>query len=167
MMECPILKKKKFTPPSHRDARHANGTRKAAGIPRPSATTRMAGAAIRRRSISCSRPERRFGMASRQGRCRGLALLCRGTAFAQPLYPGWRTHFSQLTLGSDLAAGRASPARRSRGNCWQTAHSLGDWTLVGCTVAPGFDFASFELAEPGWEPANAEIKPSVISACAT
>ncbi|TIT55367.1 MAG: cupin, partial [Mesorhizobium sp.] len=29
---------------------------------------------------------------------------------------------------------------------------LGEWTLVGCTVAPGFDFAAFELAEPGWQP---------------
>ena len=35
---------------------------------------------------------------------------------------------------------------------WQSARSLGDWTLVGCTVAPGFDFSQFELAEPGWEP---------------
>jgi len=29
---------------------------------------------------------------------------------------------------------------------------LGDWTLVGCTVAPGFDFNGFELAPPGWRP---------------
>jgi predicted cupin superfamily sugar epimerase len=28
---------------------------------------------------------------------------------------------------------------------------LGDWTLVGCTVAPGFDFAGFELALEGFE----------------
>jgi predicted cupin superfamily sugar epimerase len=35
---------------------------------------------------------------------------------------------------------------------WQSARSLGEWTLVGCTVAPGFDFATFELAEPGWQP---------------
>jgi len=35
---------------------------------------------------------------------------------------------------------------------WQSARSLGEWTLVGCTVAPGFDFATFELAEPGWRP---------------
>jgi predicted cupin superfamily sugar epimerase len=37
-------------------------------------------------------------------------------------------------------------------NAWQAARSLGDWTLVGCTVAPAFDFASFEMAPPGWEP---------------
>jgi predicted cupin superfamily sugar epimerase len=36
--------------------------------------------------------------------------------------------------------------------CWQTARSLGAWTLVGCTVAPGFDFVQFEMAPPDWEP---------------
>ncbi|HEX4298286.1 MAG TPA: cupin domain-containing protein, partial [Devosia sp.] len=35
---------------------------------------------------------------------------------------------------------------------WQSARSLGDWTLVGCTVAPGFEFAHFELAPPNWSP---------------
>ena len=35
---------------------------------------------------------------------------------------------------------------------WQTATSLGAWTLVGCTVAPGFLFEGFELAPPGWRP---------------
>ncbi|MEP9387785.1 cupin domain-containing protein [Mesorhizobium sp. KR9-304] len=54
-------------------------------------------------------------------------------------------------LGSDLAAGER-PQAVVPADCWQTARSLGDWTLVGCTVAPGFDFAQFELAEPGWEP---------------
>jgi uncharacterized protein len=29
---------------------------------------------------------------------------------------------------------------------WQTAETLGAWTLVGCTVAPGFEFAGFEMA---------------------
>ena len=37
-------------------------------------------------------------------------------------------------------------------NCWQSARSLGDYTLVGCTVAPGFDFAKFELAPDGFAP---------------
>jgi len=37
---------------------------------------------------------------------------------------------------------------------WQAAESGGDWTLVGCTVAPGFDFAGFELAPKGWKPAS-------------
>ncbi len=37
-------------------------------------------------------------------------------------------------------------------NCWQAAESLGEYTLVGCTVAPGFDFSAFEMAPPGWSP---------------
>jgi len=31
------------------------------------------------------------------------------------------------------------------GGCWQAAESLGEYTLVGCTVAPGFDFRDFGL----------------------
>ena len=37
-------------------------------------------------------------------------------------------------------------------NAWQAARSLGEYTLVGCTVAPGFEFASFELAPDGFAP---------------
>jgi predicted cupin superfamily sugar epimerase len=37
---------------------------------------------------------------------------------------------------------------------WQAAATLGEWTLVGCTVAPGFDFAGFELAAKDWKPAR-------------
>jgi uncharacterized protein len=58
-----------------------------------------------------------------------------------------------ITLGPDLAAGErpqaAVPAR-----AWQAARSLGDWTLVGCTVAPGFEFAGFELAPPDFRPGS-------------
>lgn len=35
---------------------------------------------------------------------------------------------------------------------WQSARSLGEYTLVGCTVAPGFDFAHFEIAPDGFTP---------------
>ena len=35
---------------------------------------------------------------------------------------------------------------------WQSARSEGAWSLVGCTVAPAFEFAGFELAPPGWKP---------------
>lgn len=38
-------------------------------------------------------------------------------------------------------------------NAWQSAESLGDWTLVGCTVAPGFEFDGFEMAPDDWTPA--------------
>jgi predicted cupin superfamily sugar epimerase len=57
-----------------------------------------------------------------------------------------------LVLGNDLAAGQRPQGVVPRGT-WQSAGSLGDWTLVGCTVAPGFDFAQFELAPPGFTPA--------------
>jgi predicted cupin superfamily sugar epimerase len=57
----------------------------------------------------------------------------------------------RLTLGTDLAAGERPQAIVPAG-AWQAAASLGDWTLVGCTVAPGFDFARFELAPKGWRP---------------
>ncbi|CCD84917.1 conserved protein of unknown function [Bradyrhizobium sp. ORS 285] len=55
------------------------------------------------------------------------------------------------TLGIDLMAGQ-QPQAVVPTHAWQAAESTGDWTLVGCTVAPGFDFAGFELAPPGWEP---------------
>ena len=54
-------------------------------------------------------------------------------------------------LGSDFAAGEVAQAVVPAG-AWQSARSLGAWTLVGCTVAPGFEFARFELAPPGWRP---------------
>jgi len=56
-----------------------------------------------------------------------------------------------ILLGNDLAAGQRPLAVVPR-RAWQSAVSLGEWTLVGCTVAPGFDFAHFELAPPGWQP---------------
>ncbi|MBC7283748.1 cupin domain-containing protein [Hoeflea sp.] len=42
---------------------------------------------------------------------------------------------------------------------WQSAASLGAWTLVGCTVAPGFEFASFEMAPPDWRPSPFQGAP--------
>jgi predicted cupin superfamily sugar epimerase len=56
-----------------------------------------------------------------------------------------------ITLGPDLAAGER-PQAIVPAHAWQAAHSLGDWTLVGCTVAPGFEFKGFELAPQGWAP---------------
>ena len=37
-------------------------------------------------------------------------------------------------------------------DCWQTAETLGRWTLVSCIVAPAFDFSGFELAPSDWRP---------------
>ena len=50
-----------------------------------------------------------------------------------------------VRLGSDLAAGERPQAVVGAG-VWQSAETLGAWTLVGCTVAPGFEFAGFEVA---------------------
>jgi predicted cupin superfamily sugar epimerase len=58
-----------------------------------------------------------------------------------------------IKLGTELAAGEVPQAIVPPG-AWQAAASTGDWTLVGCTVAPGFDFAKFELAPKGWEPSS-------------
>ncbi|MBV9490994.1 MAG: cupin domain-containing protein [Verrucomicrobia bacterium] len=54
-------------------------------------------------------------------------------------------------LGWDIA-GSQRPQAIVPPFVWQAARSLGPWTLVGCTVAPAFEFAAFELAPPGWEP---------------
>jgi predicted cupin superfamily sugar epimerase len=56
-----------------------------------------------------------------------------------------------VRLGPDLAAGEV-PQAIVPAQAWQAAESTGDWTLVGCTVAPGFDFAKFELAPKEWAP---------------
>jgi predicted cupin superfamily sugar epimerase len=56
-----------------------------------------------------------------------------------------------VTLGPDLGAGEV-PQAVVPAQAWQAATSTGDWTLAGCTVAPGFDFSKFELAPKGWRP---------------
>lgn len=61
---------------------------------------------------------------------------------------------SDVILGPDLAAG-ARPQGIVPAGYWQSARSLGAWTLVGCTVAPGFQFETFELAEKGFAPPRA------------
>jgi uncharacterized protein len=58
---------------------------------------------------------------------------------------------SLTTLGNDLVRG-GRPQIIVPASHWQAARSLGAWTLVGCTVAPGFEFASFEMAPPDWQP---------------
>jgi predicted cupin superfamily sugar epimerase len=62
-----------------------------------------------------------------------------------------RAPVRRIKLGADLAAGERPQAVVST-NVWQAAESIGDWTLVGCTVAPGFEFAGFTLAPKGWTP---------------
>jgi len=62
-----------------------------------------------------------------------------------------RAAVARVTLGPDLAAGERPQSIVPLG-AWQAAESLGAWTLVGCTVAPGFEFERFELAPAGWRP---------------
>lgn len=61
------------------------------------------------------------------------------------------TTVETIVLGADLLRGER-PQAIIPANGWQAAESLGNYTLVGCTVAPGFDYASFEMAPPGWTP---------------
>ncbi|WP_026379982.1 cupin domain-containing protein [Afifella pfennigii] len=56
-------------------------------------------------------------------------------------------------LGADLAAGER-PQHVVPAGAWQAATSLGAWSLVGCTVAPGFQFEGFELAPADFDPAG-------------
>jgi predicted cupin superfamily sugar epimerase len=62
----------------------------------------------------------------------------------------------RVTLGPDLAAGER-PQAIVPAHAWQAAQSLGEWTLLGCIVAPGFDFKGFELAPKGWAPLGATL----------
>ncbi|MBU7581228.1 MAG: cupin domain-containing protein [Porphyrobacter sp.] len=60
-----------------------------------------------------------------------------------------------VILGSDVAAGQALQGLVAPGE-WQAARPYGSavhgYSLVSCVVVPGFDFAGFRLAPPGWEP---------------
>ncbi len=53
-------------------------------------------------------------------------------------------------LGPDLARGQ-SPQIIVPKDHWQAARTTGDWTLVSCTVSPGFQFDGFTLAPPGFD----------------
>jgi predicted cupin superfamily sugar epimerase len=64
--------------------------------------------------------------------------------------PGEAT--TTAVLSADLAAGHRPQATVPAG-AWQAAETTGPFSLVGCTVAPAFEFSGFELAPPGWEPA--------------
>ncbi|WP_010138756.1 cupin domain-containing protein [Oceanicola sp. S124] len=56
----------------------------------------------------------------------------------------------RLMLSPDLASGHRPQGIVPAGH-WQAARAEGGWALVGCTVSPGFDFAGFTLAPPGFD----------------
>lgn len=58
-------------------------------------------------------------------------------------------NITQVRLGPDIAGGER-PQAVVPAHDWQGARSLGAWTLIGCTVAPGFRFEGFELAPEGF-----------------
>jgi predicted cupin superfamily sugar epimerase len=72
-----------------------------------------------------------------------------GDGLSLQIAEGGRT--TAHVLGMDFAAG-ARPQLVVPAGAWQSAKCLGAWTLVGCTVAPGFEFTGFEMAPKGWTP---------------
>jgi predicted cupin superfamily sugar epimerase len=74
-----------------------------------------------------------------------------GAALTLEISIDTRGPIERVKLGPDLAAGER-PQAAVPAHAWQAAESQGDWTLVGCTVAPGFDFSGFELAPPDFSP---------------
>ncbi|MCP5081610.1 MAG: cupin domain-containing protein [Alphaproteobacteria bacterium] len=73
-----------------------------------------------------------------------------GSALELSISPDGQESRTEI-LGSALEQGQR-PQVIVPINAWQSARSLGDWTLVGCTVSPGFEFSEFEMAPGGWRP---------------
>lgn len=65
--------------------------------------------------------------------------------------PGDAGPVSDIRLGGDILAGE-EPQHVIPPHAWQAAEADRGWALVSCVVSPGFDFAGFELAAPGWAP---------------
>lgn len=59
----------------------------------------------------------------------------------------------KVRLGPDIHADEV-PQAVVPARAWQAAATLGDWTLCGCTVSPGFEFDGFELAPKDWKPVS-------------
>jgi predicted cupin superfamily sugar epimerase len=74
-----------------------------------------------------------------------------GAPLVLEMAAGEKEPVRRMKLGPDLAMGERPQGIVPAGH-WQAAESIGDWTLVGCTVAPGFAFATFEMAPEGWMP---------------
>jgi uncharacterized protein len=74
-----------------------------------------------------------------------------GAPLVLEIAPGESGPVERVRLGADFIAGER-PQAVVPAHAWQAAESLGDWTLVGCTVAPGFEFSNFEMAPTGWAP---------------
>ncbi|MEM7546837.1 MAG: cupin domain-containing protein [Pseudomonadota bacterium] len=73
-----------------------------------------------------------------------------GAPLALTLSPDGHDAETKL-LGTELSQGQR-PQIIVPAGWWQTAASLGRYTLVSCTVSPGFTFEGFEMAAPDWHP---------------
>ena len=73
-----------------------------------------------------------------------------GAALELTLSPDGRSR-EAMVLGPWIEAGERPQILVAAG-CWQSAASRGEFTLVGCTVSPGFEFDGFEMAPEGWAP---------------
>lgn len=71
-----------------------------------------------------------------------------GAPLIVSLAPGLQGPATDHRLGPDLQAG-ATPQIIVPKDHWQMAVTTGNWTLAGCTVCPGFQFAGFALAAAG------------------
>lgn len=74
-----------------------------------------------------------------------------GDALELRVWDDGETAVTTYHLAGDLEPGSAIQAAVPAG-AWQAARPLGAWALVGCIVAPAFEFDGFELAPPNWEP---------------
>lgn len=84
-----------------------------------------------------------------------LELLVALDADAQPV---------RHVLGTEVVEGD-EPQVVVPAGAWQSARSLGAWTLVSCVVSPGFRYEGLELAPAGWEPGGgASSKPTATGA---
>ena len=75
-----------------------------------------------------------------------------GSPLALGIAPGAGGAACWQSLGGDVLSGAAAQLVVPAGD-WQAARAGAGWALVSCVVAPGFDFAGFVLAPPGWSPA--------------
>ncbi len=82
-----------------------------------------------------------------------LWLFHAGSPLALSIAPDDQGPIETITLGGDVARGER-PQGLVPASWWQSAEAKQGWALVSCVVAPGFDFAAFELAPPRWSPVS-------------
>jgi len=82
-----------------------------------------------------------------------LWLFHAGSPLELRIAPGEQGPVETIALGAAVARGER-PQGLVPAGWWQSAGADAGWALVSCVVAPGFDFAGFELAPPGWTPVS-------------